>query len=220
MLRRGEGIVQKKEIKAALFDLDGVLVDSIKAWYHIFNDTLIHFGHRTLSREEFSKGFGSPIEEDIKKYYEGRTVQEVEDEYNKNFKKRKSLVKIFPDSMLVLEELERRKVKIALISNSSRFIVMKILRHFKIGKYFEAIVTMDDVNRRKPAPDMPLKACDILGVKPEEAVLIGDTINDITSGKKAGCTTIGYAIEGDLKINKLTELLDIIVAENLTSTQK
>ena len=68
MLRRGEGIVQKKEVKAALFDLDGVLVDSVEAWHHVFNDTLIHFGHQKLSEEEFSKGFGSPIEEDIKKY--------------------------------------------------------------------------------------------------------------------------------------------------------
>lgn len=40
MLKKEEGIVQRKEVKAILFDLDGVLVDSIKAWFYVFNDTL------------------------------------------------------------------------------------------------------------------------------------------------------------------------------------
>ena len=85
-----------KEVKAILFDLDGVLVDSLNAWCYVFNDTRKHFGLKSLSREEFVKDFGAPIESDVKKYFKGKAIEEVKDVYNLNFKKRKGYVKLFP----------------------------------------------------------------------------------------------------------------------------
>ena len=84
--------MRKKEVKAALFDLDGVLVDSLDAWFYVFNDTLKHFGLKELSKEEFAKDFGAPIERDMKKHYKNRTIKEVESQYNKNFKHRNSTI--------------------------------------------------------------------------------------------------------------------------------
>ena len=69
---------------------------------------------------------------------------------------------------------------------------------------------MEDVKRRKPAPDMILKACRKLNIKPKNAIIIGDTKNDIISGKRAGCVTVGYEIKGDYKIKNLKEVLKII----------
>jgi len=62
---------------------------------------------------------------------------------------------------------------------------------------------MDDVKRRKPAPDMILKACKILKVKPKNTILVGDTKNDMIAGKRAGCITVGYKMMGDYRIDKL-----------------
>ena len=101
-MKKEAGIVQKKEVKAILFDLDGVLVNSIDAWFNVFNDTRKHFGLKPVSNNKFVREFGSPIERDAKKYFKGRTIEEVKNVYNANFRKRKRYVKLFPQSVAVL----------------------------------------------------------------------------------------------------------------------
>ena len=193
----------KREVKAVLFDLDGVLVDSMAAWYHTYNDSLKDFGFGTLQKQEFVKRFGSPIEKDIKDYFIGKTVNEVSESYNANFKRNKEYVKLSPESILILKKLKKQKIKICLISNSTKFIVLTVLNHFKIRKYFDVVITMDDVKRRKPAPDMVLKACKKLNISPKYAILVGDTKNDMIAGKMAGCITLGYKTKGDHRISHL-----------------
>ena len=202
--------MQREEVKAVLFDLDGVLVDSIDAWCYVFNDTLKHFGFKLLPKKEFIKDFGAPIEHDVKKYFKGKTIKKVEHIYNLKFKKGIKQVKLFPQSIPTLKKLERYPIKIGLITNSTRFITSTILNHFKLKKYFQAIVTMDDVTRRKPAPDMILKACKMLKVRPKNTILVGDTMNDIIAGRRAGCVTVGYKIKGDYKINNLNKLFSFL----------
>ena len=216
-MKKEEDIVLNKEVKAVLFDMDGVLVDSLDAWFHVFNDTLEYFKLKKLTRKEFAKGFGSPIEQDLKNHFIGKTVKEVAGCFDLHFSKRKRLVKIFPESRKALESLKERKIKLALLSNSTKFIVLTILKHHKIKKYFDAIVAMQDVKRRKPAPDMVLKACKKLRVNPKNTILVGDTKNDMIAGKRAGCVTVGYKIKGDYKINALQEI-GLVENHNKSST--
>ncbi|HLC50204.1 MAG TPA: HAD family hydrolase [Candidatus Nanoarchaeia archaeon] len=196
----------KQKVKAVLFDMDGVLVDSVNAWFHVFNDSLGQFRFKKLTKKEFKKGFGSPIEQDIKNHFIGKTVEEVAACFNMFFEKRKNLVRIFPDSKEVLESLKKRKIKLGLLSNSTRFIVLTILDNYKIRKYFDVIVAMEDVKRRKPSPDMVLKACRKLKVNSKNAIIIGDTMNDMIAGRRAGCVTVGYRLKGDYRIDRLKEI--------------
>ena len=50
----------------------------------------------------------------------------------------------------------------------------------------------------------------MLGISPDEAVLVGDTISDVKAGGGAGCPVIGIGVEADYSIKKLSELTDII----------
>jgi pyrophosphatase PpaX len=181
-------------------------VDSLDAWCSTFNDTLGHFGLKTIPRKKFIKDFGAPIEQDVRKYFKGKTIKEVEHAYNLKFKRSMKHLKLFPESVAVLKKLKKHKAKVGLITNSTRFIVSAILHHFKLKNYFQAIVTMDDVKKRKPAPDMILKACKILKVKPKNTILVGDTKNDIIAGKRAGCITVGYKINGDYRTDRLSSI--------------
>ena len=166
-MKKEEDTVQRKEVKAVLFDLDGVLVDSKKAWFRVINDACRHFGFKHVQKEQFEKRFGAPIEDDVKFLFRGRTIKEVEAFYNSDFGKRAKYVKLFPQSKIVLKKLKNRKVKRELISNTATLIVSAVLRRFGLKKCFNVVVTMDDVKRRKPAPDMVLKACKMLKVKPK-----------------------------------------------------
>ncbi len=208
-MKKEVDIVLRREVKAVLFDLDGVLIDSFDAWYRTFNDSLKYFGLRKLSKKEFKKDFGAPIEHDIKKYFKGKTVKKVVSLYNINFDKRKKYVRLFPNSKIIIKKL-KKQIKLGLISNSTKSIVLTILNHYKLTKYFDVIVTMDDVKRRKPAPDMVLKACRKLKVKPKNTILVGDTKNDMSAGKKAGCITIGYKVKEDYKIERLSDVTKFI----------
>ena len=87
---------------------------------------------------------------------------------------------------------------------------MNTIKHYKLKKYFKAIVTVDDVKRGKPAPDMVIKACRILKVNPKNTILIGDSKNDMAAGRRAGCISVGYGINGDYKISSLKEILGML----------
>ena len=199
----------KHKVKAVLFDLDGVLVDSKNAWFHVFNDTLKHFGVKPVSKKWFSKIFGNTIEKNIKIFIK-ITTKEANKLAIKYFAKNRKYVRVFPNSVNVLKKLSNNNVKMALITNTPKRILVPTLRHYKLKKYFKAIVTVDDVKRGKPAPDMALKACRMLKVRPKNTILVGDTKNDMIAGKRAGCITVGYTIKGDYMVDKLKEIYKLI----------
>lgn len=198
----------KYKIKAVLFDLDGVLIDSIGAWHRTYNDIIRHFHADAISKKEFRNIFGNTIEANVKKIIDipAKDANKLAIKY---FKKNMSYVGIFSQTRVVLEELLSNKLKVALITNTPKEILAHVLKHHKLKKYFKAIITIDDVKKGKPAPDMVLKACRLLKVKPEESILVGDTKNDMLAGKRAGCVTVGYKIKGDYKINGLIQINNV-----------
>ena len=205
-MKKGEDIVRKREVKAILFDMDGVLVDSIDAWFYTVNDTLQHFHFRKFSFSDFRKNFGTAIEKDAKTIYHGAPVKEIAAYYDKRFKIRISKVRLFKDTIPALKFLREKKIKLALLTNSTRYITNSILTHFNIKKYFDAVVTGEDVRHGKPSPDLVIEACRRIKVRPKDAMLVGDTMNDMLAGKRAGCITIGFKTNGNYRINNLKEI--------------
>ena len=195
-------------VKAVLFDLDGVLMDSVDAWHRTYNGIIEHFNSKPMPKKDFRRIFGNTIEKNV------RTIADIPaKEANmlavKYFRKNIGHARIFPETKSVLKKISR-KTRIALITNTPKKILKLVLIHYKIARYFNAIVTIDDVKRGKPAPDMALKACKLLKIKPENAILVGDTKNDMLAGKRAGCVTVGYKINGDYKIKRLNGIFGIL----------
>ena len=195
-----------KEVKAVLFDLDGVLVDSFDAWFNTYNDSLLQLGYSKVSKQKFKEIFGSPIEEDVRTSFKGQSISAVKNEYVMNFRRRVRLVRLIHGARETLISLRKKSVRLALITNSPKTIVSLILSHHKIRKYFHTLVAMEDVKIGKPAPDMALEACKRLGVRPENSILVGDTKYDMIAGKKAGCIAVGYKLKGDYKIDSLKQI--------------
>jgi HAD superfamily hydrolase (TIGR01549 family) len=116
-------------------------------------------------------------------------------------------VKIYPDTISTLKIL--KNFKKAIVTNTPKVCMDKIIEKLYLGTYFNAIVTSDEVKLGKPSPDLIFKACEKLDVKPNNVVLIGDTTADVEAAKAAGCKIIGIRINADIRIEKIGELTNI-----------
>jgi phosphoglycolate phosphatase/pyrophosphatase PpaX len=194
-----------KTMKAILFDLDGVLIDSLNSWLHAFNETMKKFGYREFGEKEFKEKFWGPeLKENLR---EMRINNGVEIEKYCISKQMEFLsdIKLFPETEQVLDHLYK-KFKIGLITNTPRENVKKVLNKFDLEKYFDVIVTGDDVINGKPDPEMVSKACELLAVEPKDAILVGDTESDVIAGQSAGCAVVGIKVHGDYEIEKLSNI--------------
>lgn len=96
-----------------------------------------------------------------------------------------------PGAFALVDALRERGTPIALVSNSARDFVELAMRTADVGDRFEIVLTRDDVEAGKPAPDLYLAACAALGVAPGEAVGLEDTNTGIAALKAAGLYAIG-----------------------------
>lgn len=200
------------EIKAVLFDLDGVLVDSISVWHSAFNRTLKDFGKDPLDKEEFiERHWGREIEDNMEALGLGKEGAEYcRSRYEENIDN----VRIYPGIRKVLVSLDK---PLGLVTSTPSRAAGKILKHFGLKGYFDAFVCGDDVDEPKPSPQPILRACDILEVEPEDVVFVGDTRSDVQAGRAVGCLVIGVGVEADLEIGSPEELKDIFLELNLMS---
>lgn len=192
-------------IKAVLFDLDGVLIDSVSVWLSAFNDTLRKFGKESLDMDEFLNVYwGDELEVNLQKF--GLGSDSVE--YCKNkFVSQVDEIEVIFGAEEVIRSLDKQ---IALVTSTPRKLTIEILDHFEWKKYFDVIVDGDSVNNPKPAPDPVLKACEDMSVQPHEAVFVGDTETDVKAGRKAGCKVIGFGVNADYQISNLLEIKKIL----------
>ncbi len=98
----------------------------------------------------------------------------------------------FKDAKPTLERLAKGRLRLGIISNvSSHEVALQILKHVKLHAYFEQVITSAQTGIRKPDPGIFLYALSQLGLKPEEAVHVGDSeVHDVQGAKPVGITTV------------------------------
>jgi pyrophosphatase PpaX len=187
---------------AILFDMDGVLIDSLDSWWQALNDALRKFNHHEITREEFIKTYwGHDLKENLKRL---GLNPEVAPFCTITYGDHIDAITIYPDTQRTLQQLASYKK--AVITNTPMDCAQQILNKFHITPYFETIITSDDVQKAKPYPDIVFKACERLGVQPRTVLLIGDTDSDVKAGRAAGCTVVGLRIDADITIQRLADL--------------
>jgi phosphonatase-like hydrolase len=134
-------------------------------------------------------------------------------------------IQAFPDVVKVFGELKRKNIKVVLNTGYDYATATSLLDKIEwvLGREYDALITADDVENGRPAPDMILKAMELFQiVDPNEVVKIGDSIVDIEEGKAANCgitagVTTGAHTREQLNsafpnyvFTSLTELLGIV----------
>jgi len=191
---------------AILFDMDGVLVDSLDSWWNALNSALKRFKHREITRDEFMKTYwGHDLKANLKRLQLNPKVAQF---CNITYGNYLDFIKIYPDVKSVLKQLASYKK--AIITNTPTDCARQILRKFEIEHYFKEIITSDDVVKAKPDPEIVFKACERLGVGSKTVILVGDTQSDVKAGRAAGCTVVGLDIAADITIHRLLDLVDLL----------
>lgn len=204
--------IKKPELKAVFFDLDGVLIDTYRVWYHLFNQTLEYFGYRPITLRTFAQNWGQSTEEDVRIFMPDVKLNDVVTFFSKNFIKFIKYMKVNKDARKALAGLKSNGLKIGCLTNSHRDITEFEIRKSGLDKYFDIVITADDVKRPKPDPEMILKACKKLRVKKNEIIFIGDTMTDLKTAESARCLFVGYRMKTKLNIKNLREL-DRLIAK-------
>ncbi len=178
-------------IKAVLFDLDGVLVDSepvnIEAGVRSFmeqNITLTHAERKLIIGRhpaDYPKVFG-------KKHFDEKTiVKRHAFHYNRLYA---NTAKPLPYAKEFVHIVIKRGFKTALVTASEKSVVSMAFKKIRLGRVFDRFITFEDCKKRKPAPDVYLLAAKRLHVKPRECVVMEDSIVGIEAAKRAGMKCI------------------------------
>lgn len=207
----GKKLYIPDQTKAVLWDMDGVLIDSLGFDVDVVNKLAQkYFGKRVVLSRWFIKSifaydpqiFWVMIFRRISKIYKIKTKDRQLSLAVKEYNQIRLQIKyrLCPGVHSILTELNKKNIKQAVVSNNPVKDVRKILENSSIAEQFDLIIGNDRQSlHKKPAPDTYLLAMKKLGLTPEECVVIEDTAIGVQAGKVVGCYTIGVATGGASK---------------------
>jgi pyrophosphatase PpaX len=205
--------------KAVFFDIDGTLLDTHEYIYQAFEHSLGK-NHKPLSREVLKTIMGKPLEECYRILTKLEEVNHLMKSHQEFQVINPGLVKPFPNTISTLEHLKEKGMLIAAITTRAGSTVKQTLDQTEISHYINYLVAFEDVVNPKPDPEGIRKALTYFEVKPEEAIMIGDSDVDVLAGQNAGVTSVGvtYGFHGkviaelnpDYVIDDIKEVMNIV----------
>ena len=182
-----------EQIKAAIFDLDGTLVDSMWMWRTIDIEYLTNQGIEVPENlEAFQEELeGMGFTETAILFKERFKIPDSLEEIKNTWicmsgEKYRNEVPLKPGVKEFLDYLKERNMKIGISSSNSRELIQMVLEAHGILEYFDCITTCCEVKRGKPEPDVYLKTAQGLEVEPEACLVFEDVPMGILAGKRAG----------------------------------
>ena len=213
-------------IDTVLFDFDGTVMNTndviLQSWQHTFRMLC----GREEDPEVLLKTFGEPLETTMKKFFPEMPVEESIEVYRSfHYDNFGDLISVFPGMDDLIAEVKRRGYRLGLVTSRLYNTTMQGLEKYGLKEYFDVIVTANDTTKHKPDPEPVNITLEKLGAKPENSIMLGDTLFDLMCAKNAGVRSVlvswSLALSGKTKedlgdaapdyiLEKPEELLEII----------
>lgn len=201
-----------KDKKAAIFDLDGTLIDSMWMW-------------RAIDIEYLGR-FGIDLPENLQSEIEGMSFNETADYFHTHFpqitdnidemkmnwnamamQKYSHEVTLKPGALKFLNYLKDNGFKLGIATSNSMELVTAALKNLKVDYLFDEIHTACEVKAGKPSPDIYLLVAEKMQIKPELCLVFEDICKGIEAGKNAGMTVC--AVEDEYSVDTRTEKAEL-----------
>lgn len=213
-----------KKIEAILFDYDGTLMDTnkvvLESWQHTFRT----LEGRERPEAEIFQTFGEPLRITMKKLFPNGADENAIKVYRSWQRDHfKDYIGLFPGVEEMLRELRKRDVKMGLVTSRMETTTHEGLRNFGIDDCFDTVITADQCSKHKPDPQPINLAVEALHARPENTLMVGDTIFDIDCARNAGVKSalVSWAVaiqhsqlshdrRPDFYINEPMEIFELI----------
>lgn len=210
--------------EAVIFDWDGTLADTKKAVVESFRRALKELGCRVdddFIERRIGTGTRKTLEDALREgniTFHGKMLEELTEKKVRLQTELHDMVNLFEGSTDLLDALYGR-IKIALATMSSRKVVDKLLSEKRMERYFDVVVTADEVSKPKPDPEIFLMTAMRLNLHPEDCVTIEDSIFGVKAAKAARIKCIAVPSGAYTKEELKNENPELLV-DSLTEIEK
>jgi HAD superfamily hydrolase (TIGR01509 family) len=197
-------------IKLIIFDLDGVLVEAKKIHYDTLNQALLEVSNKYVITEaehlSIYDGLKTNQKLELLTQNKGLAVNTYESVWNRKQQLTiEAISKLQPDSekIKLFKELRDSGYKLACASNSIRRSVLVMLAKIGIIEFMDLIISNEDVKNSKPHPEMYWKTMSMMGVLPEETLIVEDSPHGLLAASRSRAMVLRVDNPTDLTLEKL-----------------
>lgn len=196
-------------IKACVFDMDGVLIEAKDWHYEALNRALALFGYSISRVEHLTTYDGLPTSLKLKMLSVERGLPEALHGFINEMKQAYTMEVVHTHCrptfhhQYALSMLKSRGYQLAVASNSIRNTVEVMMEKAHLNQYLDLQLSNEDVANPKPAPDIYIKAIEILGLQPSEVLVVEDNHNGIKAARAAGAHVLEVADTADVTLDNI-----------------
>jgi HAD superfamily hydrolase (TIGR01509 family) len=190
-------------VRAVIFDMDGVIVDSEPYSMQALIDILRQYGVEP-TEDELQRSYGRRVRDDFVDYFSRHRVTAdvniaIAHKHARYYHLAAGHLQPLPGVGALLRRLRDYSYRLALASSGDRVKVAFGMQALELNGIFEAVVTGDDVSHSKPDPEIYLIAAQRLGVPPAECLAIEDAPAGVEAAKRAGmrCLAVTNSVARD-----------------------
>ncbi len=210
--------------KMILIDVDGTLVDSVPDLAYCVDEMMLRLGRPPRGEAQVRNWVGNGVERLVRRALLGALDGEPAeaeyeaaypiflDLYRDNTSKRSRL---YPGIREGLDYLRSAGYRLGCVTNKVARFTEPLLRDLGVRRNFEIVVSGDTLPRKKPDPMPLLHAAAFFGARPEESLMVGDSVSDVTAARAAGfqivCMSYGYNHGVDIREAAPDAVIDSLV---------
>ena len=174
-----------KNFEGIIFDIDGTLASTNDLICASFNHISEKYLNKSLTKEEVFALFG-PTEDTILKDWFGDNLTNAMDDYYKFYIAEHHMAAAYPGIEEVLKIVKEKNIPVGIFTGKGRRTALITLELLGIDKYFDSVVSGDDVVKHKPSGEGITKFVNEFNLDKEKVLMIGDSTGDIQASREAG----------------------------------